>query len=72
MKANDRSKPFWQRLLRPDNDRLDALQYVSWEDIEADKFDPRLGNKYETVCIWCGVTCVSVEALEEHEDECGG
>lgn len=27
-------------------------------------------EKYETVCIWCGITCSSIEELEEHEADC--
>jgi hypothetical protein len=45
-------------------------EYRPWTEIEGDLLDPRVAEKYETVCIWCGITCVSIEALEEHEETC--
>ena len=32
---------------------------------EAEANDP-----YHRICIWCGKLCDSLEALDEHEDEC--
>lgn len=50
------------------------MAYRPWEEIEA---EPKKGQisqaevkKYETVCIWCGITCASIEELEAHEDDC--
>jgi hypothetical protein len=52
-----------------DYEQLVGRKYRPWTEIdgEAYKID---GEAYKTVCIWCGITCTSVEALEEHEEMC--
>ena len=41
-----------------------------WTDIEADRDHQSEAKQYETVCIWCGITCASIDELEEHEADC--
>jgi hypothetical protein len=48
-------------------------QYKPWVLIEQDAGGPGynvLWGDPDTVCIWCGEQCLTLEKLEEHEDAC--
>jgi hypothetical protein len=48
---------------------LNQQQFKPWTQIDAETPDPD-AEALSRVCIWCGITCESIEALEDHEADC--
>ncbi len=51
----------------------DRRTFLLWEELEKramNKHEEQQRDEQTRICIWCGKVCESVEALEEHEDEC--
>ena len=44
-------------------------EYKPWGEIEAEAEEAE-AKALETICIWCGKDCGTLEQLEVHEDEC--
>ena len=44
--------------------------YRAWTEVEEAAAIAEYGGPSETICIWCGQQCHSLEALEGHEEEC--
>jgi hypothetical protein len=54
---------------RPISENLNQQQFKPWTQIDEETPDPE-AEALSRVCIWCGITCESIEALEVHEETC--
>ena len=59
----------WQKIQAKNAHLPVEHKYKPWTKIDAETPDPD-AEALSRVCIWCGITCESIEALEEHEETC--